>query len=198
MKNASSASDTSVSDAASTSEPTLQRGLQNRHIQLIALGGAIGTGLFLGIGPAIQMAGPAVLLGYGVAGIIAFLIMRQLGEMVVEEPVSGSFAHFAYKYWGPFAGFLSGWNYWVMFVLVGMAELTAAGIYMQYWLPDVPTDLGRRILRYHQCHQPGQRATVWRNRVLVCTDQSAGDYWHDWLRRLDVVFWSRWRTGKYR
>ncbi|MER3135795.1 aromatic amino acid transporter AroP, partial [Salmonella enterica subsp. enterica serovar Infantis] len=109
------------------------------HIQLIALGGAIGTGLFLGIGPAIQMAGPAVLLGYGVAGIIAFLIMRQLGEMVVEEPVSGSFAHFAWKYWGPFAGFLSGWNYWVMFVLVGMAELTAAGIYMQYWLPDVPT-----------------------------------------------------------
>src|SRR5690606_37981395 len=95
--------------------------------------------LFLGIGPAIQMAGPAVLLGYGIAGIIAFLIMRQLGEMVVEEPVSGSFAHFAYKYWGPFAGFLSGWNYWVMFVLVGMAELTAAGIYMQYWLPDVPT-----------------------------------------------------------
>jgi phenylalanine-specific permease len=72
VKNASTASDTSVSDAASTNEPTLQRGLQNRHIQLIALGGAIGTGLFLGIGPAIQMAGPAVLLGYGVAGIIAF------------------------------------------------------------------------------------------------------------------------------
>lgn len=139
MKNASTASGASVSDAASKNEPTLQRGLQNRHIQLIALGGAIGTGLFLGIGPAIQMAGPAVLLGYGVAGIIAFLIMRQLGEMVVEEPVSGSFAHFAWKYWGPFAGFLSGWNYWVMFVLVGMAELTAAGIYMQYWLPDVPT-----------------------------------------------------------
>ncbi|EFV4990430.1 phenylalanine transporter [Salmonella enterica] len=139
MKNASTASGASVSDAASKNEPTLQRGLQNRHIQLIALGGAIGTGLFLGIGPAIQMAGPAVLLGYGVAGIIAFLIMRQLGEMVVEEPVSGSFAHFAWKYWGPFAGFLSGWNYWVMFVLVGMAELTAAGIYMQHWLPDVPT-----------------------------------------------------------
>lgn len=133
------ASDVQTADAASGAGPTLQRGLKNRHIQLIALGGAIGTGLFLGIGPAIQMAGPAVLLGYGVAGIIAFLIMRQLGEMVVEEPVSGSFAHFAYKYWGPFAGFLSGWNYWVMFVLVGMAELTAAGIYMQYWLPDVPT-----------------------------------------------------------
>lgn len=93
MKNASTVSE----DTASNQEPTLHRGLHNRHIQLIALGGAIGTGLFLGIGPAIQMAGPAVLLGYGVAGIIAFLIMRQLGEMVVEEPVSGSFAHFAYK-----------------------------------------------------------------------------------------------------
>lgn len=139
MKDASSASGTGSAEASSEQNPTLQRGLQNRHIQLIALGGAIGTGLFLGIGPAIQMAGPAVLLGYALAGIIAFLIMRQLGEMVVEEPVSGSFAHFAYKYWGPFAGFLSGWNYWVMFVLVGMAELTAAGIYMQYWLPDVPT-----------------------------------------------------------
>lgn len=118
---------------------TLKRGLKNRHIQLIALGGAIGTGLFLGIGPAIQMAGPAVLLGYAIAGVIAFLIMRQLGEMVVEEPVAGSFAHFAYKYWGPFAGFVSGWNYWVMFVLVGMAELTAVGIYMQHWWPDIPT-----------------------------------------------------------
>lgn len=139
MKDTSLASGQIGQDAAHEEEQVLKRGLQNRHIQLIALGGAIGTGLFLGIGPAIQMAGPAVLLGYAVAGIIAFLIMRQLGEMVVEEPVSGSFSHFAYKYWGPFAGFLSGWNYWVMFVLVGMAELTAAGIYMQYWFPGVPT-----------------------------------------------------------
>ena len=139
MKNASTVPAASGQDTSPGNGQALHRGLKNRHIQLIALGGAIGTGLFLGIGPAIQMAGPAVLLGYAIAGIIAFLIMRQLGEMVVEEPVSGSFAHFAYKYWGPFAGFLSGWNYWVMFVLVGMAELTAAGIYMQYWFPDVPT-----------------------------------------------------------
>ncbi|SUC40159.1 phenylalanine-specific permease [Proteus mirabilis] len=66
------------------------------------------------------------------------MIMRQLGEMVAEEPVAGSFSHFANKYWGPFAGFLSGWNYWVMFILVGMAELTAAGKYINYWLPDIP------------------------------------------------------------
>lgn len=117
----------------------LHRGLKNRHIQLIALGGAIGTGLFLGIAETIQMAGPSVLLGYAIAGIIAFFIMRQLGEMVVEEPVSGTFSHFAHKYWSPLAGFMSGWNYWVLYVLVGMAELTAVGIYVQYWWPDFPT-----------------------------------------------------------
>lgn len=117
----------------------LKRGLKNRHIQLIALGGAIGTGLFLGIAQTIQMAGPSVLLGYAIGGFIAFLIMRQLGEMVVEEPVAGSFSHFAYKYWGDFAGFLSGWNYWAMFILVGMAELTAVGIYIHYWWPEIPT-----------------------------------------------------------
>ncbi len=116
----------------------LKRGLQNRHIQLIALGGAIGTGLFLGIGPAAVLAGPSVILGYALAGIIAFFIMRQLGEMVVEEPVSGSFSHFANKYWGPFAGFASGWNYWVLYILVSMSELTAIGIYIHYWWPEIP------------------------------------------------------------
>ena len=120
-------------------EDTLNRGLKNRHIQLIALGGAIGTGLFLGIAQTIKMAGPSVLLGYAIGGFIAFMIMRQLGEMVVEEPVAGSFSHFAYKYWGSFAGFASGWNYWVLYVLVAMAELTAVGVYIQYWWPEVPT-----------------------------------------------------------
>ncbi|WP_340614933.1 amino acid permease [Xenorhabdus thailandensis] len=120
-------------------QSTLKRGLKNRHIQLIALGGAVGTGLFLGIAQTIKMAGPSVLLGYALGGFIAFLIMRQLGEMVVEEPVAGSFSHFAYKYWGNFAGFLSGWNYWAMFILVGMAELTAVGMYIQYWWPEIPT-----------------------------------------------------------
>lgn len=120
-------------------ETQLHRGLKNRHIQLIALGGAIGTGLFLGIAQTIEMAGPAVLLGYGIAGVIAFFIMRQLGEMVVEEPVAGSFSYFADKYWGNLAGFISGWNYWVLYVLVSMAELTAVGIYIQYWWPGIPT-----------------------------------------------------------
>ncbi len=116
----------------------LKRGLQNRHIQLIALGGAIGTGLFLGVGPAAVLAGPSVIFGYALGGVIAFFIMRQLGEMVVEEPVSGSFSHFANKYWGSFAGFSSGWNYWVLYILVSMSELTAIGIYVHFWWPEIP------------------------------------------------------------
>jgi aromatic amino acid transport protein AroP len=122
------------------SEPTqqLKRGLKSRHIQLIALGGAIGTGLFLGIAQTIQMAGPAVLLGYGIAGIVAFLIMRQLAELVVDEPVAGSVSYFADKYGGHMAGFIAGWNYWVMYILVSMAELSAVGIYVQFWFPGMP------------------------------------------------------------
>ncbi|XLZ70968.1 amino acid permease [Massilia sp. SR12] len=116
----------------------LKRGLKSRHIQLIALGGAIGTGLFLGIAQTIKMAGPSVLLGYAVAGFIAFLIMRQLGEMVVDEPVAGSFSYFANKYCGHMAGFMSGWNYWVLYVLVSMAELTAVSKYMEFWMPHLP------------------------------------------------------------
>ena len=118
---------------------TLHRGLKNRHIQLIALGGAVGTGLFLGSASVIKSAGPAVILGYAIAGFIAFLIMRQMGEMIVEEPVAGSFSHFAHKYWGPFAGFASGWNNWALYVLVAMAELTAVGKYIQFWYPEIPT-----------------------------------------------------------
>ena len=120
-------------------QPQLKHGLSNRHIQLIALGGSIGTGLFLGISQTIKLAGPSVILGYALAGLIAFFMMRQLGEMVVEEPVSGSFSYFAYNFWSPFAGFMSGWNYWVLNVLVCMAELSAIGLYVQYWWPEIPT-----------------------------------------------------------
>lgn len=121
-----------------SSEQRLHRGLKSRHIQLIALGGAIGTGLFLGVAESVRIAGPSVVLGYAIAGLVAFLIMRQLSEMMVDEPVAGSFGHFADKYCGRFAGFVSGWNYWVLYVLVSMAELSAVGVYVQYWFPDVP------------------------------------------------------------
>lgn len=122
----------------STQKTELQRGLKNRHIQLIAMGGAIGTGLFLGSAQVIQAAGPSIILGYGIGGFIVFLILRHLGEMIAHEPVSGSFSHFAYKYWGRFPGFITGWNYWVLYILVAMAELTAIAKYVNYWWPQVP------------------------------------------------------------
>lgn len=116
----------------------MKRGLKNRHLQMIALGGAIGTGLFYGSASTIALAGPAVMLAYLIGGLVIFFIMRMLGEMAVDEPVSGSFSYYATKYWGKFPGFLSGWNYWFNYVLVSMAELTAVGIYMQFWYPDLP------------------------------------------------------------
>ncbi|MGO4957064.1 amino acid permease [Luteococcus sp. Sow4_B9] len=116
----------------------LQRSLKNRHIQLIALGGAIGTGLFYGSSSAISMAGPAILVAYLLGGGIIFLIMRALGEMSVDEPVSGAFSHYAYRNWGPFAGFFSGWNYWFNYIAVSMAELVVVGTYVNFWFPSVP------------------------------------------------------------
>lgn len=116
----------------------LQRGLDNRHIQLIALGGAIGVGLFYGSSSTIQTAGPSILISYLVGGLVIFTIMRALGEMAVDEPVSGSFSSYANRYLGPFAGYLTGWTYWFMWVVVGMAELTVVGVYVNYWFPDIP------------------------------------------------------------
>lgn len=116
----------------------LQRRLTNRHLQMIALGGAIGTGLFYGSASTIALTGPSVMLSYLLGGIIIFFIMRMLGEMAVDEPVSGSFSYYASKYWGAFPSFLSGWNYWFNYVIVSMAELTAVGIHMHFWFPDLP------------------------------------------------------------
>ncbi|GMO66504.1 MAG: aromatic amino acid transporter AroP [Endomicrobiia bacterium] len=120
-------------------ESNLKRKLTNRHIQFITIGGTIGTGLFLATGSAIFIAGPAVILGYAIAGVLIFSIMRQLGEMNTEEPVAGSLSHFANKYWGNFPGFLAGWNYWIIYVMVGIAELTAMAAYLQYWFPTLAT-----------------------------------------------------------
>jgi aromatic amino acid transport protein AroP len=124
---------------SASSSGHLQRRLKNRHIQLIALGGTIGTGLFLGSAGIIELAGPGVILGYSIGGIIIFFIMRFLGEMLVEEPTAGSFSHFANRYVSRFAGFMSGWNCIALYVLVGMLELTAVGKFIQFWWPGIPT-----------------------------------------------------------
>ena len=122
----------------STSDSHLARSLRNRHIQLIALGGTIGVGLFLGSAQAIHNAGPALLLSYLVGGIAIFFIMRALGELLTYRPVAGSFAAYADEFCGPFAGFVTGWSYWFMWVVTAMAELTAIGMYVRFWLPAVP------------------------------------------------------------
>lgn len=114
-----------------------ERGLKNRQIQMIAIGGAIGTGLFLGAGTAITKAGPSLILAYLLVGAVVFLIMRALGELLIYRPVAGSFSEYAEEFLGPFAGFVTGWTYWITWVVTGMAEITAAGIYFQKWV-DVP------------------------------------------------------------
>lgn len=108
-------------------EQGLQRGLKNRHIQFIALGGAIGTGLFYGAAESIEQAGPAIMVCYLIGGAVIFLIMRALGEMSVEHPTSGAFSYYAYRNWSPRAGFVSGYNYWFNYIAVSMAELTVVG-----------------------------------------------------------------------
>ena len=94
--------------------PTLRKSLKNRHIQLIALGGAIGTGLFYGSSESIQLAGPSILLAYLVGGLAIFMIVRALSEMAVEDPKAGAFSYYATRYWSKRAGFISGWNYWFL------------------------------------------------------------------------------------
>lgn len=116
----------------------LKRGLKDRHIQLIAIGGAIGVGLFLGSAKAISKAGPALLVTYALAGLAVFFIMRALGELLLHRPVAGSFATYAEEYVSPWAGYVTGWTYWFTWVVTGMAELTALGVYFHYWFPNIP------------------------------------------------------------
>ncbi|MFJ7640304.1 amino acid permease [Peribacillus sp. NPDC097264] len=114
----------------------LHRGLEERHIALMSLGAAIGVGLFLGSASAIKLAGPAIILAYAIGGFIIYLIMRALGEMAIKNPVAGSFSRYASDFIGPLAGYITGWNYWFLWIATCMAEITAVGIYMQFWYPD--------------------------------------------------------------
>lgn len=116
----------------------LQRKLGARQIQMIALGGAIGVGLFMGSGATIAWTGPSVILAYLVAGMFLYLIMRALGEMLYIQPNSGSFAHFASNYLGKPYGYLTAWSNVFEYLIVGMSEIIAVGEYMKFWWPDLP------------------------------------------------------------
>jgi L-asparagine permease len=120
------------------------KGLKPRQIQMIAIGGAIGTGLFMGAGGRLADAGPALVLIYAICGFFAFLILRALGELIMHRPSSGSFVSYAREFFGEKAAFATGWLYWLNWVMTAIVDVTAVALYMnffaKYWAPigDVP------------------------------------------------------------
>ncbi|KRO10164.1 gamma-aminobutyrate permease related permease [Paucilactobacillus hokkaidonensis] len=127
------------SDQMAEQETTgLARNLKNRHVQLIAIGGTIGTGLFLGSGQSIHLAGPSILVAYMITGLACFILMRALGELLLSNLEYRSFIEAIREYLGDTIGFVTGWTYWICWVTIAMAEMTAIGIYVKLWLPSVP------------------------------------------------------------
>ncbi|WP_223070354.1 amino acid permease [Paenibacillus caui] len=118
-------------------QPELKRELANRHVQLIAIGGTIGTGLFLGSGKAIQQAGPSIMFTYLIVGIAVFFVMRALGELLLSKAGYQSFTDIAEDYLGSRAAFITGWTYWFCWIMTAMADVIAVGVYVQYWF-DIP------------------------------------------------------------
>lgn len=119
----------------SQTENGMVRGLQNRHVQLIAIAGTIGTGLFLGAGRSISLTGPSIVFVYLLTGVFMYFMMRAIGEMLYMDPNQHTFINFITKYLGKGWGFFSGWSYWVSLIFLGMAEITAVATYVQYWFP---------------------------------------------------------------
>lgn len=122
----------------SSKDISMKRSLTNTHIQLIALGGTIGTGLFLGVGNSIELAGPAVILIYTLVGFFLFLLMRALGELILSDLNKNTYIDFITQYLGKVIGTVTGYLYWFSWLSLGMAELTALGLYFRYWWHDLP------------------------------------------------------------
>ncbi|MCP3756041.1 amino acid permease [Streptomyces sp. TBY4] len=116
----------------------LKAGLKNRHLSMIAIGGVIGAGLFVGSGGGIAKTGPAILLSYALVGAMVVFVMRMLGEMAAASPNSGSFSAYADRALGRWAGFSIGWLYWFFWVVVLAVEATAGAVILESWIPAVP------------------------------------------------------------
>ena len=126
-----------VADDQAPAEQSLRRNLTNRHIQLIAIGGAIGTGLFMGSGKTISLAGPSIIFVYMIIGFMLFFVMRAMGELLLSNLEYKSFSDFASDLLGPWAGYFTGWTYWFCWVVTGMADVVAITAYAQFWFPDL-------------------------------------------------------------
>lgn len=119
------------------SSAKLDKGLSYRHIMLLSLGGAIGAGLFMGSGKGIALAGPSLILAYAISGLFVFIIARALGELLINNELK-NFSDLGGKYIGPWAGYITGWTYWMNWILVGIAEVSAVGMLTHFWFPELP------------------------------------------------------------
>ncbi|WKT74103.1 amino acid permease [Acinetobacter variabilis] len=131
---------------SSSEDGELQRSLSNRHLQLIAIGGAIGTGLFMGSGKTISLAGPSILVIYMIIGFMVFLVMRALGELLLSNLQYKSFIDFATDLIGPWAGYFVGWTYWLCWITIGIADLSAIIYYLQFFNNGLPFTPGEGVL----------------------------------------------------
>ena len=118
------------------------KALRNRHLQMIAIGGSIGTGLFLGTGGRIAQGGPGLAISYAVCGIFAFLMVRALGEMAIRRPSSGAFVSYAREFMGEKGAYATGWFFFLDWSVTVMADITAVALYLHYWTPYVPSRNG--------------------------------------------------------
>jgi hypothetical protein len=151
----------------------LQRNLTNRHIQLIAIGGAIGTGLFMGSGKTISLAGPSIVFVYAIIGVMLFFVMRAMGELLLSNLQYRSFIDFSADLLGPWAGF-TGWTYWFCWIVTGIADVIAITAYAQFWFPTAAVGAGHCLRGRAAGPEPADGEAVRRDRVLVRHDQDRG------------------------
>ncbi|HEY9576891.1 MAG TPA: amino acid permease [Pseudobacillus sp.] len=159
-------------------EQQLKRGLKARHLTMISIGGAIGTGLFLGSGAAIHTAGPGgALLAYALVGAMVFFVMTSLGEMSAFMPVSGAFSTYGTKFVDPAFGFALGWTYWFNWAMTIAAELTASTMIMKFWFPDSPSLLWSMSFL----------ALIFLLNYLSVKGYGEGEYWFSFIKVSAVI-----------
>ncbi|MFD4930355.1 amino acid permease [Peribacillus butanolivorans] len=160
-------------------EPTVKRNLKARHMTMIAIGGSIGTGLFLASGTTIQSAGPGgALAAYACIGIMVYFLMTSLGEMATFMPVSGSFSSYATRFVDPAFGFALGWNYWFNWAVTLAVEIAAAAIIMKFWLPEVPSIIWSALFL----------GLVFMLNALSIKSYGESEYWFSLVKVVAIIF----------